>query len=472
MVINFGTDGWRAIIADQFTFENVAICTNATLDYLKQNGLNNNGIAIGYDTRFHSDKFAKLVATLASNSNFKTFLFDRPSPTPVLSHYVVSNHLDAGIMITASHNPSDWNGFKIKTNLGSSAPQSMIEKIQERIDTLVETNTKFPTSINLTNNLIKLINPEIQYIEHINSIIDLDIIKSTNLKVIVDSMYGSGQGYFKKLLSGGNIELIELNGTENPAFPNIKQPEPTEENLKTLSEFIKSNNASIGLATDGDADRLGIVDSNGEFISALDLFMLLCFHQLDILGKKGHIIRSITMTSKIDELAKLYGVSTIITPIGFKYLAPKMIESNALIAGEESGGYAYGFHIPERDGILSGLMILDLIVKSQKNVDELINILHNKVTPLIYERKDIHIDPSEKQKFAPDVLKQSTPKSIANLEVINVETLDGIRYQLENNSWGLIRCSGTEPLVRIYAEATTKSKVNSILESLQKICSK
>jgi len=470
MGINFGTDGWRAIIADQFTFENVAICTNATLDYLKQHGLDKKGIAIGYDTRFESDKFAKLVATLASNAKFETFLFDRPSPTPVLSHYVASNNLDAGIMITASHNPPEWNGFKIKTNLGSSAPQSMIEEIQKKINVLVTNHTKIPTSIDIRNNLVKPINPEINYIQHIKSIIDLDTIKSANLKIIVDSMYGSGQGYFKKLLSGGNIELIELHGTHNPLFPNMKQPEPTEENLNTLSEFIKNNNGSIGLATDGDADRLGIVDSNGTFVSALDVFMLLCFHQLDILGKKGHIIRSITMTSKIDELAKLYDVPTIVTPIGFKYLAPKMIETNALIAGEESGGYAYGFHLPERDGILSGLMILDLIIRSKKDVPELINILHLKVTPLIYERKDITIDPNEKQKFAPDILKKSAPKSIANLEVINVETLDGIRYQLENNSWGLIRCSGTEPLVRIYAEATTKTKVDSILESLQKIC--
>ncbi|MCH7786557.1 MAG: phosphoglucomutase/phosphomannomutase family protein [Chloroflexi bacterium] len=465
MAIKFGTDGWRALIAEEYTFDNVRLCAQGTAAYLKQAGLASRGLIVGYDTRFASEDFAAAVAEVTTANGVTTFLCDKPAPTPVVSYNLVTLNAGGGIIITASHNPARWNGFKYKPDYGGSASPEVVEELEAFI--AEAGNTGSPMRMALaeaeSKGLLEYIDPEPVYLGHIANLVDVGNIRRAGLKVVVDSMYGAGAGYFSKLLSGGSTEVIELHGERNPAFPGMAQPEPLAHNLGELMAAVPSQSADIGLATDGDADRLGIVDENGKFVTTLESFALLCLHHLEVLNRRGPLVRSITMTSMIDRLGEIYGVPVFDTEVGFKYLGPVMMREDALLAGEESGGYAIQGNIPERDGILSGLLILDMMVRTGKTVSQLLEMLIEKVGPHHYARWDIEFDPEERAEIH-SRLRRANPSSIAGKRVDRIDTRDGYRFVLEGGYWALVRFSGTEPLLRIYAEAESPEDVEALLE--------
>jgi alpha-D-glucose phosphate-specific phosphoglucomutase len=462
--IKFGTDGWRAIIAEDFTFENVRICAQGTADLIKAGGQPARGIVVGYDTRFLSEEFARAVAEVMTGNGIPTLLCDRPAPTPTISYDLVSRDAGAGAIITASHNPPNYNGFKYKPDYGGSASPEIVEQLEARIAAVEERGVVNRMSLHEAERqgLLEIFDPEPEYLAHLATIVDVQAIRNAGLNVVVDSMYGSGAGYLKKLLEGGTTRIIEIHGERNPAFPGMAQPEPIAQNLTELIEAVQDHNADVGLATDGDADRLGIVDESGNFVTTLQTFALLCFHLLENLGQRGPLVRSITMTSMIDKLAELYDVPIFDTPVGFKFLGPVMMAEEAIAAGEESGGYAFRGNVPERDGILSGLLILDMIVKTQMEPSDLLEELVEKVGPHFYDRWDVSFDPSQREAIEQRV-RMSFPSTMAGKTVVQVDERDGIRFVLESGHWALVRFSGTEPLVRIYAEGESPGEVAALL---------
>ena len=468
-VIKFGTDGWRAVIAEDFTFDNVRACAQGVANYLKRANLSERGLVIGYDTRFASEDFAAAAAEVIAGNKIKVNLCSKAAPTPVISYAVTSTKSAGGIIITASHNPARWNGFKFKDALGASAPSEVAADIEKYANEALSIGEVKRSQLadGLKDKLVTYFDPDPVYFKQLGRLIDLETIRRSPLKVIVDSMYGAGIGYFTELLSGSKIEVIPINGERNPSFPGIN-PEPIAKNLTRLSSLIREQKANVGIANDGDADRIGIVDEKGNFINQLQVFALLVLYFLEVRGERGAIIKTLSDTMMIDRLGMLFNVPVYETPVGFKYVAPLMIEKNALIGGEESGGYGFRGHVPERDGILAGLYFLDFMIKTGKTPSQLLEYLFSKVGPHYYDRIDVHIIEDERQKYT-DKLATSSIKSIAGTEVVKLDTTDGFRYILSDDSWLLIRFSGTEPLIRIYAESQTTKQVQKLLDSGKKL---
>jgi alpha-D-glucose phosphate-specific phosphoglucomutase len=466
-VIKFGTDGWRGVIAEDFTFDNVRICAQAVAEYLKQNGLDKQSLVIGYDTRFASDDFAAAAAEVIAANNVKVHLCFKPTPTPVISYTVPANKAAGAIIITASHNPGSWNGFKYKSQEGASASDEITSQIEKNIYHL--TADSYQISVKrldldkaLKKGLIDYMDPSPPYFRQLSQLINLEELRRQKLKIIVDSMYGAGSGYFKTLLHDGNIEVTEINAERNPLFPEI-QPEPIAKNLTKLSQLVVEQKADIGLATDGDADRIGIIDEKGEFLTQHQVFALLCLYLLEVREQRGAMVKTLTSTEMISKLGKIFDVPVYETPVGFKYVAPLMMQKKAIIGGEESGGYGFRGHIPERDAMLAGLCFLDFMVKTGKRPSQLLNYLYSKVGPHYYERIDSHI-PKGKRQAIIDRLTSGSIDTIAATGVTKVDTTDGFRFFLGNESWLLIRFSGTEPLVRIYSEAESLERARVLLD--------
>jgi len=466
-VIKFGTDGWRGIIAEDFTFDNVRICAQGVAEYLKESGLNQKGLVIGYDTRFASEDFASAAAEVIAGNNIKAHLCLKPTPTPVVSYTVPAIKAAGAIIITASHNPSSWNGFKYKSQEGASATNEITAKIEKNIYQLTagshELSVKrLALGRALKKGLIDYLDPAPAYFRQLSQLVNLEELKNQKLNIIVDSMYGAGSSYFKTLLQDGNIELTEINSQRNPAFPGI-QPEPIAKNLTNLSSLVVEQKADIGLATDGDADRIGIIDERGEFLSQHQVFALLCLYLLEVRGERGPMVKTLTSTNMISKLGKIFAVPVYETSVGFKYVAPLMMRERAIIGGEESGGYGFRGHIPERDGILAGLYFLDFMVKMGKTPSQLLDYLYSKVGPHYYDRVDFHITKGKRRKIV-DRLTSGSIGTIAGAKVTRVDTTDGFRFFLADESWLLIRFSGTEPLVRLYAESESLEKVRKLLD--------
>ena len=469
MAIKFGTDGWRALVNQDFTDDNVRICAQAVCDYMKSNDINHTGLIIGYDTRASSHNFAKSVAEVAAGNNIPAILCEDPCPTPAVSYNLVLRECGAGVVITASHNSADWNGFKFKPGYGGSASSEIISNLEKHLHQIEKNNLVHSVSFEKgkSSGLIELIDPKTTYLNRLAELVDLSAIRNSGLNIVIDSMYGSGSGYFSELISGGNNRIKEIRSEFSPTFPGLTQPEPIENNLHPLMNEVIDFNADIGLATDGDADRLGIVDENGNYVSTLITFSLLCQHLIENLSMTGPIIKSVTMTNMINKLAELNNVEVIETPVGFKNLGPVFMEQEGLAAGEESGGYAFQGHIPERDGLLSGLLILDMMIKTQSTISELIEKLTNKVGQHFYIRADIPFEHS-KRKEIDNILKNRSFNSISGININNVNEEDGFKFNLQNNSWVLVRYSGTEPLLRLHAESNSQDQVESLIEDIKK----
>ncbi len=471
--VKFGTDGWRGVIAEDFTFDNVRICAQGVADYLKQSGLNQRGLVIGYDTRFASEDFAAAAAEVIAGNNIKVHLCLKPTPTPVVSYTVPATKAAGAIIITASHNPGSWNGFKYKSQEGASASDEVTSQLEKNIVRLIQTLPLEGSGLGegvrrlaldkaVRRGLIDYLDPAPSYFRRLTELIDMEEMRRQNLRVIVDSMYGAGAGYFSSLLQGGNMELTEINSERNPLFPGI-QPEPIAKNLTRLSELVVSQKADVGLATDGDADRIGIIDEKGNFLNQHQVFALLCLYLLEIRHQRGAMIKTLTSTSMISKLGQIFDVPVYETSVGFKYVAPLMLQENAIIGGEESGGYGFRGHIPERDGILAGLYLLDFIVKTGKTLSQLLDYLYSKVGTHYYERIDCHIIKGKRQAIV-DQLTAGSIDTIAGIRVTGLDTADGFKFFLADESWLLIRFSGTEPLLRLYAEAESVEKVRKLLD--------
>ncbi len=467
--IKFGTDGWRGIIAEDFTFDNVRACAQGVANYLLDHGIASQGLLVGYDTRFGSEDFAAAVAEVVAASGIRVFLNPKAAPTPVISYAIVAKGAAGGVIITASHNPAIWNGFKYKPEYGGSASPEVTAELESYIQQILSRGEikHLPLADGLKQGLIEYYDPRPIYLSHITEMVNLGRIREAGLKIAVDSMYGSGAGYFKELLSGGTTDVIEINAERNPLFPGI-QPEPIAQNLTKLSEMVREIKADIGLATDGDSDRIGPLDENGSFITPLQVFALLALYLLEVRGERGAIVKSVTTTDMVYRLGELFSVPVHETLVGFKYLGPLMIAENALIGGEESGGFGFRGHIPERDGILAGLYLLDFMVSTGKKPSELLKYLYDKVGPYYYERTDFHF-PAEKRETIMQRFDQLKPSQIDNTPVTNIDTSDGFRFRLSDGSWLLIRFSGTEPLLRIYAESDSIAHVERLLEAGRKL---
>jgi alpha-D-glucose phosphate-specific phosphoglucomutase len=462
--VEFGTDGWRAVIAEDFTFENVRACAQGVANYLNQAKLAKQGLVIGYDTRFASEDFAAAAAEVIAGNGIKALLCPQAAPTPVISYTVTTTKSAGAIIITASHNPGKWNGFKYKDSSGASAPTELAAQIEKNTNDILSSGSikKIPLSDGLDKKLITYYDPVPAYTQQVKRLLDLEPIRQKRLKIIIDSMYGAGIGYFKSLLGNSKLDITEINGERNPLFPGI-QPEPIARNLTKLSSIIKEQKADVGIANDGDADRIGILDEKGNFLNQHQVFALLALYFLDVIGERGPIVKSLCSTNMLELLGKLYNVPVYETAVGFKYVAPVMIEKNAFIGGEESGGYGFRGHVPERDGILAGLFFLDFMIKTGKTPSQLLDYLYSKVGTHYYDRYDFHISP-EQHKTLQSKLSQSTVSSIAGIKVDSLNKTDGYKYILSDGSWLLLRFSGTEPLVRIYSESHSVEQVKKFLD--------
>jgi alpha-D-glucose phosphate-specific phosphoglucomutase len=467
--IKFGTDGWRGIIAEDFTFNNVRICSQGIANHLTRNGLNQRGLIIGYDTRFASEDFAAAAAEVIAGNGIKTHLCLRPTPTPVISYAVTATKAAGAIIITASHNPGQWNGLKYRSKEGASVSDEVISKIEKEIASVVHNGELKKTALDkaLKRGLIDYLDPRPIYFDNLKQLINVEDLRHQKLNIIVDSMYGAGAGYFETILKGRNVKITEIHAERNPLFPNI-QPEPIAKNLTRLSQLIVEQKADIGLATDGDADRIGIIDEKGTFLNQHQVFALLCLYLLEVCGERGPIVKTLTSTNMLSRLGQTFGVPVHETHVGFKYVAPLMIQKKAMIGGEESGGYGFRGHIPERDAILAGLYFLDFMAKTGKTPFQLLDYLYSKVGPHYYDRTDFHISKGKRQTIF-NRLTSLSMNTIADTKVNKIDTTDGFRFLLDDESWLLIRFSGTEPLVRIYAEAGSPEKVTRLLQEGSKL---
>jgi len=385
-------------------------------------------------------------------------------PTPVISYGTLVQKAGGAIIITASHNPPQWNGFKYKSETGSSATSEVTAEIEKHITRILESGKINQLSLPQAQRqgLIEYRDLVPVYFQQVARLVNLDELRRARLKIVVDPMFGAGSGFLRTLLDGGNIEIVEINSERNPLFPGMERPEPIAVNLSALSKAVTRRKAGVGLATDGDADRMGIVDEKGIFLTPLQVFALLCLYFLEVRGERGAIIKAITTTSMVYRLGQIFGVPVFETPVGFKYVASKMESENALIGGEESGGYGFRGHVLERDGILGNLFFLDFIVRTGKTPSQLLEYLYSKVGTDYYQRQDLEFHEEERERVIGRI-KDKPLKYIGGVKVAKSDTTDGFRFILADGSWLLIRFSGTEPVLRIYTEAGTVARTDELI---------
>lgn len=460
--VHFGTDGWRAIIADTFTFENVAACAQATAEHFAATYGRARPVVVGYDTRFLSDEFALTVARVLAGNGFRVQLANRPAPTPALSYRIIEAGACGGIVVTSSHNPFRWNGIKVKPHYGGSASPEFVAAIEARVPAVLEGQSQLKMAPANTGD-VERFDPVPGYLKGLSAQVDIRRIKNAGLKVALDPMYGAGAGLFGELLDGGKTTVQEIHSERNPAFPGIRAPEPIESNLGEFMLLMSTGRYDIGIANDGDADRLGLVDERGNYVDQLRTFALLVNYLLGERGLRGPVIKSVTTTNMAKLLADHYGVECYETPVGFKHIGPLMMEKDALIGGEESGGYGFRGHLPERDGILAGLYLLDYAAATGKPASELLERVFAITGPHYYERLDFELEPGSNEKVKA-VLDAANPTEIAGRPVRRSDRTDGWRYFIDDG-WLLFRLSGTEPLLRIYTEVTSSALVKPILEA-------
>ena len=464
--IKFGTDGWRAIIAEDFTFANVRAVARSVALYLKEEGLTQRGLVVGYDTRFASEDFAAAVAEVIAASGIHVYLCDRPAPTPVVGYAILNRKAAGSVVITASHNPSQWSGFKFRPEYGGSAPPEVLAQIEAHIPKIVASGDVegLPLAEAKARGLVETFDPRPPYRQQVAKLVDLEFLRAAGLRAVVDSMHGAAAGYIQEQLSGDKTQVWELRAARNPMFPGMHNPEPIARNLAPLIQGVRRRKADVGLATDGDGDRLGVVDERGQFLNQHQVFALLAYYLLEVRGQRGPLVKSLTTTRMIQSLGKLYNVPVFETPVGFKFLGPKMIAEDAIVAGEESGGYAFRGHLPERDGVVSALYFLDLMARRGRRPSELLSELYQKVGPHFYDRIDIQLAPEQAPAMR-ERLARARPDRIAGLAVTGTDTTDGFRFHLKDGAWLLIRFSGTEPLMRIYTEVQDEALVAKVLEA-------
>src|SRR4030066_430676 len=391
--IHFGTDGWRGRIAEDYTYEHSRRCAQGFDEYLLKKGLKNEWVIVGYDQRFHSENFAISVAEVLAANDLRVYLTDKATPTPVISYSVINKKAVGAANITASHNPSTDNGFKVRNEHGGAIDPDGLVEIESFIPESEDQTRRISKEEGINEGRIILFDPDPAYIEQIQHLIDLQTIKDAGMNVLIEPMWGNGIGWFPQLLKGGKTRVEEIHNVRNPIFPEMKRPEPIPPNVDVGLYETKKRNADVLIITDGDADRLGVGDETGAFIDQLRVFGLLGYYFLEVRKERGPIVKTLSTTNMLTKLGKLYNVPVYETGVGFKYVAPKMLETNAMLGGEESGGYAFRGHVPERDGILAGLFILDMMVRLNKTPSQLIDHLYAQVGAHYYDRVDSRFSP-------------------------------------------------------------------------------
>jgi phosphomannomutase len=460
--VKFGTDGWRAIIADTFTFTNVRACIRAVADHFAESKGTEQPVVVGYDTRFLSAEFALEAARVLAGAGFKVQLATCAAPTPAASLHIVKEGACGGVVITSSHNPFQWNGIKVKPHYGGSASPQIVADIERRVPAILAQPGGPPLAAE-DDPAISRFDPIAGYIETLQERVDIGAIREAGLRVAFDPMYGTGAGLIARLLEGGTTTVTEVHGERNPLFPGIRAPEPIDSNLGDLMGMMSGGEFDIGIAVDGDSDRVGLVDENGGYVDQLRTFGLLTHYLLGERNLRGAVVKSLTTSDMARLLAEHYGVPFFETPVGFKHIGPLMMEHDALIGGEESGGYGFRGHLPERDGILSALYLLDYVARTGKRPGALLNDLFAITGPHYYRRIDVTLRPGANDAIRAR-LDDARPEELAGRPVESSDRVDGWRFYVPEG-WLLLRLSGTEPLVRVYTEVRDESLVGPLLEA-------
>lgn len=461
--IIFGTDGWRGIIAEDFTFNNVKAVAQALSDYLISQNLHEKGLIVGYDTRFMSNRFAKTLAEVAASNGIPVLLASKPTPTPIISFTVKNRKAGGGVVITASHNPSIYNGIKFKLEHGGPAPTTITKQIESFLLKTTPKHDKRKIKKNVAE-----VDFENDYTEHIKKLVDLKLIRKIGFKVIFDAMHGAGNRIIERLLSPTKCQVKTIRAEQNPTFGGIK-PEPIAQNLKPLMDAAVELDANIGFATDGDADRVGVVTAKGKFVTSHEVFALLLLHLYKNRGWRGGVVKTASVCSIVPRIAEKFGLPVYDVAVGFKNVCEIMLKEDILIGGEESSGYGFKNHVPERDGILSSLFILELMAMERKSISQILAELRKEFGQPHYNRIDLPYEKPDRMSLIPR-LQLRPPRQIGNLPVEEVttyrgvEAVNGIKFNfVDKISWLLIRASETEPLIRIYSESTSDEMVQRLL---------
>lgn len=464
--IKFGTDGWRGLIARDYTFDNLTLVAHATARYVRTMQKKGASVVVGYDTRFLSRQFAEETARVLAANGITVYLTDTISSTPQVSFHTKAKKANLGVVITASHNPAEYNGFKVKASFGGPAIPEQIAQIEKELDALkgkapsmkVETLETY-----IKQKMIRMFDAKESYVRYLRKKIDFDLIAKSGLKVIYDPMHGAGINFMHQILP----EAFEIHGWHNPGFGEVDHPEPIAECLEPLMRTVKKQKADVGLATDGDADRLGMVDHTGAFVDSHRIFMLLMKYLHQDKKRRGAVVKTVSLTSMVNKFCEKHGITLYETPVGFKHVAKLMAEEKILIGGEESGGLGTSLHIPERDGIFNGLLILEMMAARKKSLKELCDDLDEEFGPHRYRRIDAKVTEQQKKQIMQACAKR--PLKIGRYNVLHIDDRDGYKFTVDGGAWLLVRASGTEPLIRFYSEASSINKVNELLDEAMKM---
>lgn len=467
--IKFGTDGWRAVMAREFTFDNVKIVTQAIARYVLAHDLAARGVVIGYDNRFLSEHFAGAAGEVLTGNGIPVFITNRATPTPVTAFEVKRRGAAGAVMLTASHNPPEYNGIKFIPEYAGPALPYITDELEKYVNDLVETGTYTDLDLDKAREkgLVQYVDPFEDYVAHLKTVVDLDSIRRAGLKVVVDPMFGAGIGYLDRVLADAGCRVEVIHGYRDALFGG-SLPEPSAKVLTELRDRVMDSGAHLGLAMDGDADRFGIIDRDGRFINANQVLYLLYRHLIKNRGIKGPVARSVATTHMLDKIAARYGLEVDETPVGFKYIGESMMKKGSILGGEESGGLSITGHIPEKDGILAAALMAELVAVENKSLGEILAELDREYGGLISERLDIHCSQETKDRVLAE-LKELVPPEVAGLAVDKVNAVDGKKFVLVDGSYALIRASGTEPLFRIYVETDSVEKLRRIQQSMREI---
>src|SRR5688572_24821257 len=472
MPIHFGTDGWRAVISDSFTFSNLRMVSQAIADAVasehwdKSDTVDTKKIIIGYDTRFLSDRYAGEVARVLAANGFSVLLAQSDAPTPAISYAVFCLKKKTGVMITASHNAPRYNGVKLKGAFGGSA----LPEQCRRVEVYINDNEQQARGPNLMDfkkareaGLIQKFNPLPAYFDQLRALINMDVIAENPQRFVVDAMYGAGRGVIKSFLQGTGCEIAEIRGEMNPGFGGV-HPEPITKYLGALASAISSGMGNFGVVTDGDADRIGAMDEHATFVDPHKIMALSLKYLVEKRGWTGSVVRTVSTTRMIDRLARRYRLQLYETPVGFNHIADCMMSEDVLIGGEESGGISFKGHIPEGDGPAMGLLLVEMVAASGKTLHSLVQDLLDDVGPAFYERVDLRLSRPVAKAEMTEFLTKRAPAEIGGEKVCEISQRDGIKYIMSDDSWLLIRPSGTEPVLRVYAEGRTQIMVKALLK--------
>ena len=459
--IKFGTDGWRGIIAEDFTFANARIVAQAIARYVVRGEDARKGIIVGFDRRYASDNVASVVAEVVSSTGTPVWLCDKPCPTPAVSQLVCQRKAAGGIVVTASHNPYRWNGIKYKASYGSSALPSIVAQIEKEL-AFVQSGDIPP--LPPQPKLIQVLEPCVPYLDTLEKLVDWDRIRKANFRFVSDAMYGSAAGLLPELFRRNGVHCDEIRGTRDPRFGGI-HPEPIEPHIRPLGDAVVAGKYHAGFASDGDGDRIGAVDRDGKFVNPHQIFALLVWHLAGMRNLPGEIAKTFSVTKLIDKLAAKLDRKLHEVPIGFKYICELMLEQNILIGGEESGGIGFSLYLPERDATVCALFLAELMAWHGKSLGELLTALHAEFGEHYYGRIDLDVKPGQKEK-AIDCFSDGSCKELLNLPVTRRENLDGIKLYLADIGWVMVRASGTENLLRVYSETNKIETTRRVLDAV------